>query len=733
MKTAWALALAGLALAACRSPVKDDPAPPDGELWLSPSVLEKEYKVSEVRTELLPRAIVTGGRLAFDDERVSHVSSPVTGRITRILAQLGERVKKGSPLVALLSPDVGSAVSDEVKARADLVAAEHDFERQQKLFADEAASGRDFEAAEDNYRKAKAEEERALQRLSFLRSGQVDSVTQEYTLPSPLAGRVVARFVNPGLEVQGQYSGGTALELFTIGDTDKLWLFADIAEQDLGGVRLGDAIEVRVLAYPDRVFEGRVEWISPTLDPALRTARIRCSLPNPERLLKPEMYATLVIKQPPGQGLAIPREAVVRIGGHLFVYVATGKRPDGKHIFTLRQIAISARSGLAPRGTDAPLPIEPPEPEKVAIETGLKEGEQVLIDDAHPGSSNHERLALPAEQAAERISTVAAEQQDVEHSLTVGGRLTFDDGRVTHVFSPVGGQITELWGTPGQHVRKGDRLAMVLSPDLGSAFSDELKAKADLIAAEHEMRRQGEMYALKASAQRDVEAARDNYDRARAEYNRAEQKTRLLRDGALNSVSQEYVLRSPIDGQVIARMANPGLQVQGQYAGAGNPVELFTIGKTDPLWIFGDVYEVDLPYVRIGAQLTLQVSAYPGRAFHGQVDWISDTLDPALRTAKVRCVLSNPEGLLRPEMYGVASITAPMRRTVAVPREAVLRQGDNTVVFVKGPPEADGRVTFQARRVVANEQLSGNLVPVLSGLAAGEEVVTRGAIFLLGM
>jgi len=735
MKSTLSLALTLWALSACRSPAKVEPAPPDNELWISPQAFEKSQdRLVEARRRALPQAIVTGGRLAFDDERVAHVSSPVTGRITRILAQLGERVRNGSPLVALLSPDVGSALSDEVKARADLTAAEHDFERQQKLFAEQAASGRDYEGAEDNYRKAKAEEERALQRLRFLRSGQVDAVTQEYTLPSPIAGRVVARYVNPGVEVQGQFSGGTAAELFTIGDIDKLWLFADVGEEDLQAVRLGAPVEVRVLAYPQRVFDGRVEWLSPALDPVLRTARIRCSLPNPEGLLKPEMYATVVIDRPAAERLSIPRDAVVRINDHPFVYVATGTRPDGKHVFTLRQIVPAEHSGLPARGSSATrLPVEPPEPEDVPIEAGLKEGEQVLIEGTPQSSDADERLLLPAEQAAQRISTVAAEQAEVEHVLTVGGRLTFDDVRVSHVFSPVGGQITKLMGAPGQHVRKGDPLAIVLSPDLGSAFSDELKAKADLLATEHELQRQREMYALKASAERDVEAARDSYDRARAEYDRAEQKTRLLREGALDAVSQEYALRSPIDGQVIARMASPGLQVQGQYAGAGNPVELFTVGRIDPLWLLGDVYEVDLPYLKIGAEVTLQVSAYPGQVFRGRVDWISDTLDPVLRTAKVRCLLSNPEGLLRPEMYGVASIAAPQRRAVEVPREAVLRRGDETVVFVEGPPAADGRVTFLRRRVVANEQLSGRLVPVLSGLAAGERVATRGAIFLLGM
>jgi cobalt-zinc-cadmium efflux system membrane fusion protein len=144
------------------------------------------------------------------------------------------------------------------------------------------------------------------------------------------------------------------------------------------------------------------------------------------------------------------------------------------------------------------------------------------------------------------------------------------------------------------------------------------------------------------------------------------------------------------------------------------------------------VYEADLPYVRTGAAVELSVSAWPGRTFHGTVDWVSDTLDPVLRTAKVRCVLGNAEGLLRPEMYGVVRITAPTRHAVTVPRDAVLRLGDETNVFVQGEPDKDGNVPFVRRQVIANEQLPGDAVPVLYGLRAGERVAAAGSIFLVG-
>jgi len=369
----------------------------------------------------------------------------------------------------------------------------------------------------------------------------------------------------------------------------------------------------------------------------------------------------------------------------------------------------------------------------VPVLGGLAEGERVLVEAAPSSQLSAETVTLSTEEAINKVSTALVKQLDVPHAVTVGGRLTFDDMLVTHIFSPVNGRITKLLAAPGDHVKKGGPLATILSPDVGSAFSDELKARADLVAAEHEVQRQREMYVEKASAQRDLEAAEDNYRRSKAEYDRAAQKSQLLREGAVDAVSQEFLLRSPIEGDVVARMANPGLEVQGQYSGASNVVELFTIGKIDPLWLLGDVYEADLPHIKVGAQLDVQVSAYPGRTFRGTVDWVSDTLDPVMRTAKVRTVIENPDGLLRPEMYGVVKIAAPVRAALTVPRDAILRDGDETVVFVQQKPAADGKLSFSRRRVVANDAFPGDVVPVLSGLSAGERVATGGSIFLLGM
>jgi len=730
MRRAALLCLAALACARSRKAA----TPPEDEQWIA----RDQVKVAEAQPRLLPAPIVTAGRIAFDDLRVSHVFSPVTGRVVRLSTDYGRQVRKGDPLAAIVSPDVGSAVSDEVKARADLIAAEHDFTRQKKLFEAQAASSRDFETAEDNYRKAKAEEDRAQKRLQLLRSGRINVVTQEYSLPSPIDGRVMAMNVNPGVEVQGQFSGGAPTgELFTIGDIEQVWLFADVGESEISDLKVGARMTARVLAYPARPFEGTVEWVSATLDPALRTTRIRCVLPNRDGLLKPEMFATVSVERPAPTRLAVPRGAVVRINDQSFVYVESGQRPDGKAIFKRRHVQVPERAGPpGQRGrpsSEVFLPVDGTQPEFVAVLEGLAQGEKVLVDHTEAKTQREDEVALTSAQSASgTVSTAAAEERDLPEFVTVGGRLTFEDRRVTHVFSPVNGRIERVLAAPGQRVHQGDPLAVLQSQDLGSAFSDELKAKADVIAAEHEVRRQRELIEAQATSKRDLEAAEDNERRARAELERASQKARLLRSRGVDEVTQEFVLRSPLEGEVLARNANPGVQVQGQYSAGGNVLELFTIGRIEELYLMAEVYEVDLPSVRRGAEVILTVSAYPGQTFRGRVDWISDVLDPVLRTAKVRCALQNRERLLRPEMYGTVSIAAPGRHAVAVPREALLRLGDETDVFVLEPPQKDGTVAFKRRAVIANEQVPGEWVAVLAGVNAGETVAARGSIFLVG-
>jgi cobalt-zinc-cadmium efflux system membrane fusion protein len=372
---ARALALACLAgaathLPACHksqaAPEPAGPNPPPGQVWLTPQqVTDAKIEVQTVVPQDVDDTILTSGRVALEDVRSAHVFSPVTGRVARITAELGQRVKRGDALATIESPDIGNAVSDVHKAEADMIAAEHDYKRRKDLFEQKAGSAADLESAEDNWRKAKAEAERARQKAYLLRAGNVDAVTQTFTLASPIDGEVLMRNINPGIEVQGQYGGGTAQELFTVGEIDKVWVLADLYEMDIARVHVGSPVVASVVTYKDKTFKGQVDWVSGMLDPATRTAKVRATFDNPDRLLRPEMYATVQISVDQKKALAIPRNALLRLGEYKVVFIQVG---EGEGRVRFERVPVDVDEGESSQWLE--------------VKHGLDEGQKVVTSGA---------------------------------------------------------------------------------------------------------------------------------------------------------------------------------------------------------------------------------------------------------------------------------------------------------------------------------------------------------------
>jgi len=338
----------------------------------------------------------------------------------------------------------------------------------------------------------------------------------------------------------------------------------------------------------------------------------------------------------------------------------------------------------------------------------------------------------PEQAVAAKLVVEPLEPQPVGGVVVASGRVTFDDLQVSHVLSPVTGRVVKIEAQPGQRVKRGDALAQIESPDVAAAFSDLAKAQADFGAAEKEANRQKELFDVHAGSQRDFESAQSSFSKARAELDRAKKKSRILRGSHSDGVNEMYTLRAPIDGEVISRNVNPGAEVQGQYTG-GTVLELFTVGELDSVWVLGDIFEMDLGRVKAGTPCLATVVSYPGRVFRGQADWISDTLDPATHTSKVRCKIANTDRALKPEMYATVALPVDRQVALAIPRGALLRLGDQTVVFVEAGKTPDGRLRFERRPVVVNEEQGGDFLPVLRNLAKGERIVVSGAILLSGM
>jgi cobalt-zinc-cadmium efflux system membrane fusion protein len=337
----------------------------------------------------------------------------------------------------------------------------------------------------------------------------------------------------------------------------------------------------------------------------------------------------------------------------------------------------------------------------------------------------------PARIESAGIRTELVAERFVGGTIRTSGKVAFDDLSVSHVFSPVSGRVVQILAGPGERVTRGAPLAVIDSPDLGGAFADLEKAEAEVVRAERAWRRQRELFSIRATAQKDVDEAQEQYAAARAEQQRAREKARLLHASAHRD-TQRYTLRAPLEGDVIVRKVNPGVEVQGQYAG-GQSGELFIVGELDPVWVLADLFEVDLGRVQRGARITVTSVAYPGQAFEGAVEWIAAALDPETRTAHVRCTLPNPRHQLHPEMFVTVTIAVGGRHVPTVPRGAILRLADQPIVFVELGRTADGRIRFARRPVAIGEDEGGPYLPVQRNLAIGDRVVTGGAILLSGM
>ena len=269
---------------------------------------------------MLPEPLLDplSARIAYDENHTARVSSPIAGRITRILVQPGDRVAAGQLLVTLDAPDFAAAVADVDKSAADLQLKQRAHARAKELLEAGVVARKDFEAAESDARQAEAENTRAKQRLRNLDNGGARGGGGSFELRAPIAGVVAERNVNPGFEVRPDQPN----PLFVITDPTHLWVIVDLPEINIGAVHVGQDVIVEVDAYPERRFQAQVSSINEVLDPATRRIQVRCTIANPLRLLKPEMYAR--VTPIAGKQELLPRianSALITEGLYSYVFV----------------------------------------------------------------------------------------------------------------------------------------------------------------------------------------------------------------------------------------------------------------------------------------------------------------------------------------------------------------------------------------------------------------------------
>jgi cobalt-zinc-cadmium efflux system membrane fusion protein len=340
--TRWIpLALLLASLGAGMACSKDTPAatskPP---VTLDPDVFDTDqpelFKTAKAETRSLPTLVTANGTVSPDVNRTIHVTSLGGGRVVDLKVKLGDNVKKGQTLLVISSPDLSAAFSDYQKAQADEVLARKALDRAQMLYDRGAIAAKDKETAQDIEDKAKVDVETAQHHVQILGADPAHP-SPMINLRAPVSGTVVEQNI-AGFE--GIKSLDNTPNLFTIADLGQVWVVCDVFENDLGEVHLGDDAEIRLNAFPDRMFKGKVANISRVLDPNTRSAKVRIVLGNADGALRPGMYAVATFRSRKlTNRVVVPSTAIMRLHDKDWVF-----RKEGDKRF--RKIVVQA-DGLA--------------------------------------------------------------------------------------------------------------------------------------------------------------------------------------------------------------------------------------------------------------------------------------------------------------------------------------------------------------------------------------------------
>ncbi len=346
---------------------------------------------------------------------------------------------------------------------------------------------------------------------------------------------------------------------------------------------------------------------------------------------------------------------------------------------------------------------------------------------AAKNGANHadtaELFTIPADQMA-HVQVLTVQPTSLTRTLRLTGTVAFNSFHTTPVITQVSGPVRRIVVVPGQSVQKGEPMLYVASPDYSQLRSNYLKAKDAYALAQKAYVRAQDLYQHHALAQQNLEQAESAEVQAGGDLVAAEAALKVLGitdpDALVKAPPTfEAMVKAPISGQVVEQDVSVGQLLQL------GTTQCFVLSDTSTVWVLVNVYQKDLPYVRVGDAVTIQTDSYPD-VFHGRISYVAAALDPNTRTLQARIETSNPGGKLKKDMYVVATVDAgTIQNAIAVPDSAVLRDTENQpFVYVEVSPNQFGR-----RTVILGEGLSGQ-TQITSGLSPGEHVVGNGSLFL---
>jgi len=320
------------------------------------SLLRSQLVVADVTSKEVSRSLVLPAMVESDPARTVKVLPPVTGRVVELKVQLGERVVEGQELAIIDSGDLAQAYSDVEKAQSSTTLTKKALDRQLGLLKIGGGAVKEREQAESDYAQAVAELDRAQMRLRSIGvSAEQIGKSRLLTMKAPVAGSLIDLQIAPGA-----FLNDLTAAAMTIANLDTIWVTANVPEKDVSFVFTGQTVNVTFPAYPDKVFSGKVLFVSDVIEPDTRRNKVRIAFDNPDKAMKPNMFANATFVAPPASRLIVPTSALLMTNDRTSVFVEVAE-----WAFERRDVEVAYQEGPT-----------------VVVKVGLQPGERIVVKGA---------------------------------------------------------------------------------------------------------------------------------------------------------------------------------------------------------------------------------------------------------------------------------------------------------------------------------------------------------------
>ncbi|MBD2755388.1 efflux RND transporter periplasmic adaptor subunit [Spirosoma validum] len=344
------------------------------------------------------------------------------------------------------------------------------------------------------------------------------------------------------------------------------------------------------------------------------------------------------------------------------------------------------------------------------------------------GRKNPETEKVPTSTADSTSSylTDSVRRMNPEAELTLNGTVTFDQDNVVRVFPLVSGNVQKTTASLGAYVQKGQDLALIRSGDISTYTNDYQADKSDLEVAEQQLKNVSAQYKSGFASETDFLTAKNNVKKAQDELSKSSNILRVYGGSTAGTGQPSFAVKAPIAGYIVEKNVNTGQDLRSD-----NQNPLYTISSLQQIWVMANVYEQDIPEIKQGQSVDIQVLAYPDKTFKGVISNVSSVLDEQARVLKVRIVLDNKDGLLKPDMFATIHVHLPHTgesgggEALAVSQKAVVFDRDHYYVIVQ-----TGKDKYEVREVKVLRNTTRYAFIEGGNLKPGDTIVTEGSLLL---